>query len=260
MTEALFLPLVRRSICIIEAGRALLGHLTPYYDDLQRVTVFPNGRVSGHTLFVPQESQLESGVMTRGYLESQMVIAMAGRCAERLLLGDDYVTGSSAGYMKDANLIARQMVMRYGYSDKLGPVSLMAGGQQVYLHTDRAEVAYAPMAPETSELVLNETLEKIKNAEAKAMYGLSKNIEILKELERVLMDRRSISGADVKALCDKMGAVPYWDTAIGGFTFSQDGKLVVPPTPEDLASVDNAEPSLTFSGLPGDGVFPSENN
>jgi ATP-dependent Zn protease len=51
-----------------------------------------------------------------------MVIAMAGRCAERLLLGEDYVTGSSAGYMKDASLIARQMVMRYGYSEKIGPV------------------------------------------------------------------------------------------------------------------------------------------
>jgi hypothetical protein len=140
------------------------------------------------------------------------------------------------------------------------PQSLMSGGQQVYLHTDRAEVAYAPMAPETSELVLNETLDILKSAEAKAMYGLSKNIEILKELERMLMDRRSISGADVKALCDKMGAQPFWDTSIGGFTFTQDGKLVVPPTPEDLVKVGNANPKLTFEGLPGDGAPPSENN
>lgn len=54
-------------------GRALLGHLMPDFDDVQRVSVFPSNRVEGHTSFVPQESHLESGVLTRGYLESQLV-------------------------------------------------------------------------------------------------------------------------------------------------------------------------------------------
>jgi hypothetical protein len=57
-------------------GRALLGHLTPDFDDVQRVSVFPSNRVEGHTSFVPQESHLESGVLTRGYLESQLVSAV----------------------------------------------------------------------------------------------------------------------------------------------------------------------------------------
>ena len=65
-------PLLQTSICLHEAGRALIGHLTPFFDDLQKVTVFPGGRPTGHTSFVPQESHLESGVMTRGYLTSQV--------------------------------------------------------------------------------------------------------------------------------------------------------------------------------------------
>jgi len=251
--------MIKRSVCATEAGRALIGALTPYYDDLQRVTVFPNGEVSGHTLFVPQESQLESGIVTRGYLESQMVVAMAGRCAEKLLLGEDYVTGSSASYMRDATLVARQMVMRYGYSKKIGPVTLMSGGEQVYLHTDRSEVSVAPMAPETSQLVLNETMDLIRSAEAKAMYGLAQNLEILKALEAQLLDKRSMSGPEVKAMCEKMGAKPYTDATIQGFAFTKDGRLVVPPSKEELAAVAESGSGVVFNGLPGQG-FSGESN
>ncbi len=64
---------------------------------LVQVSVCPGGIATGYTYFLPQEEQLESRVVTRGYMESRMVVSLAGRCAERLVLGDAHVSTAGAG-------------------------------------------------------------------------------------------------------------------------------------------------------------------
>lgn len=242
---------VKRSICLIEAGRALLGHLTPDFDDVQRVSVFPSNRVEGHTSFVPQESHLESGVLTRGYLESQLVVAFAGRCAEKLVLGDEYVTGSSAHHLHDAQLIARQMVMRYGYSEKIGPVSLMSGAEAVYLKSEKAEVAVATMSPQSAALVQDEVLAIMQAAEAKAMYGLAKNVDALKEIETRLLDNQVLSRQELIQICAQKGAEPFINAALKGFSITKGGGLVVPARPDDKETGETLVfPGYTFDGSP----------
>uniref|UniRef100_A0A7S0WQC1 AAA+ ATPase domain-containing protein n=1 Tax=Pyramimonas obovata TaxID=1411642 RepID=A0A7S0WQC1_9CHLO len=229
-------PLLQTSICLHEAGRALIGYLTPYFDDLQKVTVFPGGRPTGHTSFVPQESHLESGVMTRGYLTSQMVVCLAGRAAEKLILGEDLVSTAATTHLADANLIARQMVMRFGFSERIGPVSLMGGHDEVYLRTDRAQVAVADISPETAEVVLEEVIALIEAAEAKAMYGLKENRELLIALSERLKKEHTLTGAEVEAMCEEHGAKPYWDVSLKGFEWDKEGNLVYPERPAEAAN------------------------
>ncbi|EFN50481.1 hypothetical protein CHLNCDRAFT_55840, partial [Chlorella variabilis] len=98
-----------------EAARALIGYITPEFDEIQRVSVCPGGAASGYTYFLPREETLESRVVTRGYMEAKMVVALAGRCAERLVLGEANVSTAGAAHLQAANLIAREMVFRCGF-------------------------------------------------------------------------------------------------------------------------------------------------
>ena len=90
-----------------------------------QVSICPGGVPTGYTYFIPQEEQLESRVVTRSYMEAKMVVALAGRCAEKLILGDASISTASAGDVEQANNIAREMVYRCGFSRRLGPVALM---------------------------------------------------------------------------------------------------------------------------------------
>ena len=84
-------PDLRRSVASYEAGKALAGLLCPFYDELQKVVVFPGGQAAGYSYFLPREAHLETGVMSRGYLEACLTVLMAGRCAEVLLMGPEKV-------------------------------------------------------------------------------------------------------------------------------------------------------------------------
>ncbi|KAL4452773.1 hypothetical protein ABPG75_008435 [Micractinium tetrahymenae] len=125
-------PTMRKTIAVYEAARALVGYITPRFDEIQRVSVCPGGVATGYTYFLPLEETLESRIITKGYMEAKMVVAMAGRCAERLVLGEGNVSTAGAADLEHANNIAREMVFRCGFSKRLGPVSLM-DNEETYL-------------------------------------------------------------------------------------------------------------------------------
>ncbi|KAK3256446.1 ATP-dependent zinc metalloprotease FTSH 1, chloroplastic [Cymbomonas tetramitiformis] len=220
---------LKKSIACHEAGIALLGHITPYYDELSKVTLFPGGRPTGHTSFIPQEGHLESGVMTKGYLESKMVVLLGGRCAEKLIMGDGGITTASAANLSDVNLIARQMVMRFGFNRSLGPVSLMSGNDQVFLSSDRESVAVADMSPEESDWVLQEVIHVVAQAEAKALYGLANNMAALEAIVEEGLEKHELTGKEIAKICDTVGTEPYMNPELKGFEWDDEGRLVYPP-------------------------------
>ena len=133
---------MKRAVAGYEAGKALTGLLTPFYDELMKVVVFPGGQPVGYTYFLPREAHLESGIMSRGYLEACLTVLLAGRCAEVLLRGPQHTTAQGAGDLADASAIARQMVMRYGFNESIGPVALMGGlGDSSFLGKTRTPPA-----------------------------------------------------------------------------------------------------------------------
>lgn len=80
-----------------QAGHALVGALLPEYDPVTKISIIPRGNAGGLTFFAPSEERLESGLMSRSYLQNQMSVAMGGRVAEELIFGPDNVTTGAAG-------------------------------------------------------------------------------------------------------------------------------------------------------------------
>ncbi|KAI7835886.1 hypothetical protein COHA_010231 [Chlorella ohadii] len=213
---------MRRSIAVYEAGRALMGYLTPQFDEIQRVSVCPGGAASGYTYFLPREEALESRIVTKGYMEARMVVSMAGRCAERLVLGEGNVSTAGSSDLATANRIAREMIFRCGFSKRLGPVSLMTN-EETYLKS--AGRAVANISTELAVIAYEEVEELVEAAEAKAYYGLATNYNALTALAKELMEQESMTGAEVRALLEREGVKRFDDTDTEGYGWNKDGGL-----------------------------------
>merc|ERR1719253_1832706 len=104
-----------------EAGHAVLGALMPDYDQVQKITIIPRSNgAGGLTFFAPTDSRLESGMYSRQYLESQLVVALGGRLAEEIIFGEDFVTTGASNDIQQVASIAKKMVKQWGMSDKVG--------------------------------------------------------------------------------------------------------------------------------------------
>merc|ERR1719324_523237 len=115
-------PARQRLVAYHEAGHAVAGLLTPDYDMVTKVTIIPrtNG-AGGFTLFTPSEERLESGMYSKKYLESQLVVALGGRVAEEIVFGDDEVTTGASNDLQQVRNIARRMVAQWGFAnDQMG--------------------------------------------------------------------------------------------------------------------------------------------
>merc|ERR1719487_440359 len=105
-----------------EAGHAVAGLLTPDYDMVTKVTIIPrtNG-AGGFTLFTPSDERLESGMYSKKYLCSQLVVALGGRVAEEIAFGEEEVTTGASNDLQQVRNIARRMVAQWGFAnDALG--------------------------------------------------------------------------------------------------------------------------------------------
>jgi cell division protease FtsH len=126
----------KRLIAYHEVGHALLTTLLPHADALDKVTLLPRaGGVGGFARTMPDEEVLDSGLISRAYLEARLVVALGGRAAELLVFGPNEVTQGAAGDLEMVARIAREMVTRYGFSN-LGPVALESDAGEVFLGRD----------------------------------------------------------------------------------------------------------------------------
>ena len=126
----------KRLIAYHEIGHALVAALTPHADPVDKVTLLPrSGGVGGFTRFFPDEEVLDSGLVTRAYLQARLVMALGGRAAEVVVFGASEVTQGASGDLQMVAQLAREMVTRFGFSD-LGPVALEGQDQEVFLGRD----------------------------------------------------------------------------------------------------------------------------
>merc|ERR1719487_408987 len=102
-----------------EAGHAVTGLLMPDYDMVTKVTIIPrtNG-AGGFTLFTPSEERLESGMYSKRYLQSQLVVALGGRVAEEIIFGEEEVTTGASNDLQQVRNIARRMVAQWGFANE----------------------------------------------------------------------------------------------------------------------------------------------
>mgnify|MGYP002631347938 FL=1 len=222
-TDDALAPRTKKAVALYEAGRALVGCLLPRYEELAKVVCCPGGAPTGFAHFVPLEEHLETGVMTRGYLESLIVARMAGRAAEKLTLGDGRLSTASAGDVMAATSVARDLVTRAGLGRSLGPLSLM-DTDAVFGRAD-TEPSIAGLGTATAAAAAAEVEALLEAGEAKATAGIVANWGAFHALAAALLEREEMSGADVRALLAAEGATPYADPFIAGFGWDEKGVL-----------------------------------
>ena len=122
----------RRLTAYHESGHAVAAHYLPHVDPVHYITIIPRGMAGGFTLMRPQED-LEN-FKSQSEMFENIVMALGGRMAEKLFL-DDISTGAS-GDIQQATSIARDMVTRYGMSDRLGPISFDSSGHSIFIGRD----------------------------------------------------------------------------------------------------------------------------
>jgi cell division protease FtsH len=113
-----------------EAGHAIVGRLVPEHDPVYKVSIIPRGRALGVTMFLPEEDRYS---ISKRQLNSQICALFGGRIAEELTLGADGVTTGASNDIERATEIARNMVTKWGLSDKLGPLMYGEADQEVFL-------------------------------------------------------------------------------------------------------------------------------
>ena len=181
-----------------EAGHALVGALMQDYDPVQKISIIPRGRAGGLTWFTPNEDRMDSGLYSRSYLENQMAVALGGRVAEEIIFGDEEVTTGASNDLQQVARVARQMVTRFGMSEKLGPVAL--GRQQGNMFLGRDIVAERDFSEETASTIDEEVRQLVDQAYHRAKDVLAQNRHVLDKLAEMLIEKETVDAEELQQL------------------------------------------------------------
>ncbi len=173
-----------------ESGHALVGMLTPGADPVRKVSIIPRGMALGVTLSTPDTDRVG---YSREELEAKIHVALGGRVAEEVVYGR--ITTGAESDIQQLTQIARQMVGRWGMSDRLGPIALLpADGAVGYLLPGVAETS-----PQTQYLVDEEVRRIVEEAQAEVMRVLGDHRDQLESLTRALLEAETLDAPEAYA-------------------------------------------------------------
>ena len=188
----------KRLVAYHEAGHALVGALMPDYDSVQKISIIPRGNAGGLTFFTPSEERMESGLYSRSYLQNQMAVALGGRVAEEIVYGEDEVTTGASNDLQQVARVARQMVTRFGMSDKLGPIAL--GRSQGGMFLGRDIGAERDFSEDTAATIDAEVSDLVAVAYKRATGVLVANRAVLDELAELLVEQETVDAEQLQEL------------------------------------------------------------
>ncbi len=181
-----------------EAGHALVGALMPDYDPVQKISIIPRGRAGGLTWFTPSEDRMDTGLYSRAYLENQMAVALGGRISEEIIFGEEEVTTGASNDLQQVARVARQMITRFGMSDRLGPVAL--GRQQGNMFLGRDIMSERDFSEETAAAVDEEVRKLVDIAYLRAKDVLVSNRHILDLIAQMLVDKETVDADELQEI------------------------------------------------------------
>ncbi len=184
-----------------EAGHALVGACMPDYDAVAKVSIIPRGQAGGLTFFTPSEERMESGLYSRSYLQNQMAVALGGRVAEEIVYGEEEVTTGASNDLQQVANVARQMITKFGMSDKIGPVALGQSQGGMFLGRDMS--ATRDFSEDTAATIDVEVSELVDKAYKRATKVLSDNRSVLDEMASMLIERETIDTEDIQDLLNR---------------------------------------------------------
>ncbi len=165
-----------------EAGHTIVGRLMPGHDPVYKVSIIPRGRALGVTMFLPEADRLS---YSKQFLESQLCSLFGGRIAEELIFGADSVTTGASNDIQRSTAIARNMVTKWGLSEKLGPMTYSEEDGEVFL--GHSVTKHKEISDETARLIDAEIKELIDKNYKKAEDILKKNIDKLHLMAEALI-------------------------------------------------------------------------
>jgi cell division protease FtsH len=186
-----------------ESGHAIIGRLMPEHDPVYKVSIIPRGRALGVTMFLPEEDRYSH---SRQWIISQICSLYGGRIAEEMTLGKEGVTTGAANDIQKATSLARNMVMRWGLSDELGPL----------LYADEDDDPFGrgigqgakPMSEETQRRIDAEVKRIIDECYARARKILEENRDILDAMAQALMKYETIGAEQLDQLMARKEVTP----------------------------------------------------
>jgi cell division protease FtsH len=162
---------------------------------------------------MPDEDILDSGLISRAYLEARLIVVMGGRAAELVVFGPSEITQGASGDLQMATRIAREMVTRYGFSS-LGPVALEGDGAEVFLGRDLIHTRPS-YAESTGRQIDAQVRDLARHALERAVALLEPRRRLLDELVELLIEQETLSGDSFRAVVERFehggGAAPRPD-------------------------------------------------
>ena len=180
-----------------EAGHAIVGRLVPEHDPVYKVTIIPRGRALGVTMFLPEQDKYS---ISKLQLESQLASLFGGRVAEELVFGSEHVTTGASNDIERATAIARNMVTKWGLTEKLGPLTYAEDEDEVFL--GRSVTQHKHVSDDTARLIDVEVREIIDVAHGTAKALLESHNPQLHMMADALMKYETITGGQIDQIMD----------------------------------------------------------
>ncbi|SNS38562.1 membrane protease FtsH catalytic subunit [Pseudomonas japonica] len=176
-----------------EAGHAIVGRVVPEHDPVYKVSIIPRGRALGVTMFLPEEDRYS---LSKRALISQICSLYGGRIAEEMTLGFDGVTTGASNDIMRASQIARNMVTKWGLSEKLGPLMYAEEEGEVFLGRGSGS-QHTNVSGETAKLIDSEVRSIIDQCYATAKQILTENRDKLDAMADALMKYETIDAEQI---------------------------------------------------------------
>jgi cell division protease FtsH len=205
-----------------EAGHAIVGYLVPEHDPVYKVTIIPRGMALGVTMYLPEEDRYS---MSRQRLESSISSLFGGRIAEEMINGAGGVTTGASNDIERATDIARNMVTKWGLSDRLGPLTYSEDEGEVFL--GRSVTQHKQVSDETANAIDEEIRRIIDSNYSRSKQLLEANVDKLHAMANALIKYEIIGEVQIKDIMEGREPRPPedWDDSIEDPKQPNDGPI-----------------------------------
>ncbi len=187
----------KKIIAYHEAGHTIVGLLSPEHDPVYKVTIIPRTMSLGVTIFLPKKDKY---IHSKVQLESQITSLFGGRAAEELIFGKDKITTGASNDIKQATEITRKMIVKWGLSEKIGPISLLENDEEVFL--GHQITRHKNISDDTAKIIDNEIKRIINKSYKQATEILQDNIDKLHLMANALIKFETINFDQILDIMD----------------------------------------------------------
>jgi len=209
-----------------EAGHAIVGLSMPDHDPVYKVTIIPRGRALGVTMFLPEEDRYS---YSKRRLESRLAGLYGGRIAEELIFGFEYVTTGASNDIEKATEIARNMVTKWGLSEKLGPLTYGEDEGEVFL--GRSVTQHKDISDSTSKDIDVEIRSIVDRMYSAAKKVLEENVDKLHLMAAALIKYETIDDKQIAEIMQGKEPTPPQDWIDDDASAVEDEETVQPSEP-----------------------------